>query len=359
LTHGEESKMKQLYNTILSGVPYIDGGDERFDEKYLDTNPSPWTVHNDGGGTNLWVAYGPFDLEHGESITIVEAEGVSGLSRTMCEKVGAVWKLGYDNPSQTFTYELPDGSTTTDKDEYKNEWVYTGKDSILLTFSRAKRNYDMDLQIPRAPQPPPLFEVESGGDRITLSWSPSPDEAEWEDFGGYRIYRAEGKPDTMHYEIFACGEGTGNPIMHEYEDTDATRGFSYYYYITAFSKGLTNNTQANPHGSLHSSSYYTRTTEPAYLRRPAGQTLGEIRIVPNPYYIRAKNLQFPEEPDKIMFYNIPKQCVIKIYTERGDLIKTIEHTDGSGDEAWNSVTDSRQVIVSGVYIFITHCFGIL
>ncbi len=29
---------------------------------------------------------------------------------------------------------------------------------------------------------------------------------------------------------------------------------------------------------------------------------------------------------------------------------TIEHTDGSGDEAWNSITSSRQIVVSGLYI---------
>jgi ubiquitin-protein ligase len=63
-----------------------------------------------------------------------------------------------------------------------------------------------------------------------------------------------------------------------------------------------------------------------------------------------RDLQFPGEPDKIMFLNIPGHCTIKIYTERGDLIQTIHHEDGSGDETWNSVTSSRQVVVSGVYI---------
>ena len=63
-----------------------------------------------------------------------------------------------------------------------------------------------------------------------------------------------------------------------------------------------------------------------------------------------RDLQFPGEPDKLMFLNIPGHCIIKIYTERGDLIKTINHDDGSGDEVWNSVTSSRQVVVSGVYI---------
>jgi len=32
------------------------------------------------------------------------------------------------------------------------------------------------------------------------------------------------------------------------------------------------------------------------------------------------------------------------------LVNTIEHTNNSGDESWNLVTSSRQVIVSGVYI---------
>ena len=114
--------------------------------------------------------------------------------------------------------------------------------------------------------------------------------------------------------------------------------------------GSTNISEANPHGELHSSKYYTMTTDAAYLRRPAGESLSDIRIVPNPFYIKAEKIQFLGEPDKIMFYNIPGQCTIKIFTERGDLIKTIEHTDGSGDEAWNSITGSRQVIVSGIYI---------
>jgi len=93
-----------------------------------------------------------------------------------------------------------------------------------------------------------------------------------------------------------------------------------------------------------------QTTEPAYLRRKPGTALDSIRVVPNPYNIRAKDFQYPNEPDKITFLDIPPQCLIKIFTERGDLIHEIDHTDGSGDESWNSVTSSRQVVVSGVYI---------
>ncbi len=51
-----------------------------------------------------------------------------------------------------------------------------------------------------------------------------------------------------------------------------------------------------------------------------------------------------------MFYNIPGYCEIKIFTERGDLIKILDHTDGSGDERWNLVSKDRQIVVSGIYI---------
>ncbi len=349
-----DKPMIELYE-MLSGNPYKGlGGTNRFDEAHLSSitdRVDPWTVHNDGGGTNIWISYGPFDIPYQDSIVIWEAEGVNGLSRTMCETIGRRWKQAYDNANDDGPFILPDGSETSNKDEFKNAWVYTGKDSIMLTFSRAKRNFDMDFMIPQAPQPPTVFEVNSGGDRINLTWQPSPSEDD-DNFGGYRVYRAVGKPDTTYEMIFECGEDTDNPeIVNAYDDKSPVRGFSYYYYLVAFSDGSQNTEGiANPTGQLESGRFYTQTNEPAFLRRKAGKSLDEIRIVPNPYNIKARNLNYPGEPDKITFLNIPAFCTIRIYTERGDLIQTINHDDGSGDEAWNSMTSSRQVIVSGVYI---------
>jgi hypothetical protein len=332
---------------MLSGIPYRDLGNptERMDEVYMATKPDPWLVHGDGGGTNLWINYGPFDLAPGDSVVIVMAEGVAGLNREACWQIGARWKKAYDNSNDKGPFVLPDGSTTTDKDVYKDTWVYTGKDSIMLTFSRAKRNYDLGYQIPQPPLPPPLFNVTSGGDRISLSWDPSPSNGD-PDFAGYKIFRATGKPDTTYAEVASLG-----PTATSFDDVSAQRGFSYYYYVSAFSDG-SNNTSGgpNPTGILLSSRFYTMTSQPAYLRRQAGGSLTGIRIVPNPYNISAADLQYPGEPDKIMFLNIPGHCLIQIYTENGDLINTISHENGSGDEPWNSITSSRQVVVSGVYI---------
>ena len=335
-----------LYN-FLSGIPYKGLGNptERMDEVYMTQQSDPWKVHGDGGGTGLWISYGPWDINPGDSIIVVLAVGVNGLDRQTCWQIGKRWMQAYKNSSDNGPFTLPDGTTTTDENVYKNTWVYTGKDSIMKTFSRAVRNYELGYNIPEPPQPPPIFDVKSGGDRIVLSWDRSPSESS-SGFGGYKIFRAVGTPDTVFNEIASLPPGTTT-----FDDVTPQRGFSYYYYICSFSDGSNNNSSGpNPAGQLLSSRFYTKTNIAAYLRRQAGGSISDIRIVPNPYNIRSAELQYPGEPDKIMFLNIPGHCTINIYTENGNLINTIYHEDGSGDERWNSNTSSGQVVVSGVYV---------
>ena len=354
LTKSDMDEMGLVYN-MLSGEPASgpkNGGTTRmFEEKVtsLTDQSEAYKIHGDGGGTNVMLTYGPWDLAHGDSIVIVEAEAVNGLSRTQCERIGSNWL------KETGNYELPPtgqfdqfvdyGTTTDDRDLYKNAWVYTGADSIMQSFRRALANYNMDFNIPQPPLPPALFEVTSGGDKIMLNWTPSESESE-SNFSGYRIYRAVGTPDTIFQKIAELPPGSDY-----YEDKSAARGFSYYYYISSYTDGSLNTAGiANPTGSLESGRFYTMTSRAAFLKRKAGVELDDIRIVPNPFNIRAEKNQYIGEPDKIMFLDIPAYCKIKIYTERGDLIQTISHVDGSGDESWNSLTSSRQEIVSGVYI---------
>ena len=296
----------------------------------------------DEGGASAMAGFGPYTLEPGQSVRMVVAEGVNGINRQLCESIGRNWLLG------SAPFDLPDGGTTNDRDEYKNNWVYTGKDSIQQTFSRARKVFEAELAIPQPPPPPKQFEISSGGNRIRLTWE-DPDGGYGLDFEGFKIYRAVGKPDTTYEEIFSC---MIPDTVHLFDDTTPVRGFSYYYSIVSLNNGTNNQTGLNPKGPLMSSRFYTQTTLPAYLRRPANDDLQAIRIVPNPYHIGSRQIQYgtEEDKDKIMFLNIPGNCKIRIFTERGDLIKSINHIDGSGDEAWNSVTKGRQIIVSGIYI---------
>ena len=135
------------------------------------------------------------------------------------------------------------------------------------------------------------------------------------------------------------------PGQTSYDDLSANRGFDYYYFLEVLDDGSQNNVVP-----LKSSKFFTITNSPAFLKRPPGM-LEEIRVVPNPYNIASRDMQYGvSAPDRLMFLNIPGECTIRIFSERGDLLKTIQHTDGSGDEAWNSITSSRQVITSGLYI---------
>ncbi len=297
------------------------------------------TFGSDLGGYEHGQGFGPYTLAPGDSIRIVLAEAVAGLSRPKSREVGRTW---FEN---TGPFVLPDGVTTTnDRDEYKRLWVQSGRDSLFQTFRRALNNFRSGYNIPQQPPPPNVFEVRSGGDRVVLTWSDNAESSP--NFQGYRIYRAEARPDTFYTQIF---ETRLPNIVNRYDDTTARRGFNYYYYIESFDDGSTND--AHPGSPLASSRFFTMTSEPAFLRRPAAESLSRIRIVPNPFNLRALELQFGRlEPGRIAFFGLPPECNIKIYTERGDLIATIEHNNGSGDEFWNSVTSSGQIIVSGIYI---------
>jgi hypothetical protein len=83
-----------------------------------------------------------------------------------------------------------------------------------------------------------------------------------------------------------------------------------------------------------------------------GSGLDLVRVVPNPYDIRARYFQFGDQSqyDRIAFYGLPPICKLKIFTERGDLIWQKDHTRGTGDELWDSKTSSGQIVASGVYI---------
>ena len=315
------------------------------------------------GGTSQGIGFGPYTLAPGESIRIVLAEAASGLSREMCYIVGQNWKNdvftdNYPISSDLHTHMLNQYIRGSGKNLYKNSWVFTGADSIIQTFKRAKYNFDLmesGQALPETPRPPSIFNVTSGGDRIIIDWT---NEAESSPgFDGYNLYRLKFKPDTTLF-AYNVNQGLLNPIdesiatlwrldagQNEFQDITAERGFDYFYFLEAFDNGT------NDIKILNSSKFYTITNKAASLKRPAGESFEDIRVVPNPYHISSRDFQYGvSAPDRLMFLNIPPKCKIRIFTERGDLIDTIEHTDGSGDEAWNSITSSRQVIVSGLYI---------
>ncbi len=83
-----------------------------------------------------------------------------------------------------------------------------------------------------------------------------------------------------------------------------------------------------------------------------------VKVVPNPYLVH-NEWQQSSLIRRLRFINLPSECVIRIFTINGDLVKTIMHKatigsvqgDAGGDEWWDLLTDNRQLVASGVYIF--------
>ena len=338
------------YPGTFHGLP-LDGRSTKFVEEF------PWWSWR----ACSYTASGPFNLGFGQSIRIVWATVTGSISRELGFLVGEAWNNGTAAETWEGPYKLPALYTefpdlvSDDNDRAKDSWVFSGVDSLFANTWAATWNVRNDYQVP-LPPPPPNIEITSLPDKIVVSWGT---ESEVGDFAGYRVYRALGEAQDENYDlVFACGPGTANlQVVNSWDDTAPQRGEEYYYYVTAFDDGSGNAAGANGVvESLESGAYLNRTTIPGILTREAKSDLSTVRVVPNPFNLSAVDLNYTGAPNKITFFNLPPVCTISIYTETGDLVQTIEHTNGSGDDSWGFLSEehqssqSDQIITSGIYI---------
>lgn len=302
----------------------------------------PYPLVSSGGKASA-INFGPYTLAPGDSIRIVLAEAAAGLSWEANKSIGEAYKAaGAQRDQAQLAYR---GQSMT-----KNEWVFTSRDSLFQTFHRAIANYRTNFSAPRAPKPPSQLSVNGGGDRISIEW----DIFQGETPDAFEVYRAQSRVDE-DYVLIHTAPGTAR----RFDDLTATRGINYFYYVQAVKRGASTGTALTPSGDLRSSRYFGQTFAPTQLKRPAGRALDEIRVVPNPFYLGAPggsssvdSPRFFDQTDKLAFYNIPGLCRIEIFTELGEKIGEINHTDGSGDTFWDHTTASRQLVASGVYIAV-------
>lgn len=324
------TKMTQEYELMSAGHSVRHAWVVEPAGKFTEPKSDP-SLGTSGGHSNA-NGYGPYTLAPGDSIKIVFAEAASGLSWKQSIEIGKQFKKGQINAVK------------------KNEYVMSGYDSLMQTFRRAMTNFNggKGFTLPEAPFPPNAFNINSGGDRVQLSWEHN---GKGPKVTGYEIYRAKGSWDSTYTKIH-----TAAPNEFTFDDITLARGVDYYYYIVAVGDPADNTGGGmTPKGvALKSSKFYTQSFDPANLKRPAGKNLSDFRIVPNPYVISAdpNNMLFPSRKNRLAFFDVPAKCNIKIYTELGELIYEINHTDGSGDEFWDLNTSSNQLVVSGIYIAV-------
>jgi hypothetical protein len=259
------------------------------------------------------------------------------------------------------------------------------------------------------PVPPPIPNLNytgmNGG--VRLAWD---NHAEFEpdpllgysDFEGYKVYRAQYAPAGWEL-IYACDilndslvyvtdtEGdTLNPaqpvdlpaLTHAFIDTGGvtpwgtayTRPINsvpYYYAVVAFDSykpenPLEQTPEFLPQESARSNYIkdpFSGAPLPVYPQSFAGAEenpepggagsftdVQQVKVVPNPY--RGTNLFEARYESIIRFINLPPACKITILTIAGDIVQTLDHTDGTDTESWDLLSKNTQSVVSGLYLFV-------
>ncbi|BFN38124.1 hypothetical protein [Fidelibacter multiformis] len=296
------------------------------------------------GNAKIWtmVSLGPWDIAPGDSIRF-----------TIAEVIGSV----------PYEEAVDPNATTSD--------IARGRQILMDNADAAQANFDAGLNIPMPPAAPDAFELDYlGEDAIgaVLSWDhtgemlPDADYTgdEAYDLAGYRVYRSNYLPIGPWILIADIPKGdpeTFDSFEQKYSfiDTSVVNGEAYYYAVTAYDTGHAvwpPDPALYPNGvpPLETSKYINRTETPFRAGYGASEDLENVLVVPNPF-ILSSGLTQTADSDNIQFRNIPSPCTIRIYTVRGDLVKTIEHTESIGSAVWDQVSEYGQFVESGVFIY--------
>jgi len=315
---------------------------------------------------SMCLSYGPYDLQPGQQVRVVKIMGYAGLSREKALEVGRQWQANTltdpmpDKPNGNFPDNFAFPSSATQQDIYKNKWFSTGIDSVIQTVERAISNFKIGYNIPVTPPPQDSFKVLGTGQGIELTWSNTKAEA-MSGFQGYRIMRKVSNLDTTFYQQTATIPASDKAATHTYMDTtNILFGANYYYYVQAGVKIDENDQNAYPADrgkTIWTGRIWFPQNTPASAKRTSQDDLSKIVIAPNPYNYndpKLKGYGFTEDRG-ILFFNLPYEVTIKIFTESGNLLKTIEHNEPitkTGSVEWNMTNENRQPIASGIYIVL-------
>jgi len=159
----------------------------------------------------------------------------------------------------------------------------------------------------------------------------------------------------------------GSDTLYEFTDLDVVDGAISAYAIAAFDKGDTIVGIGRLENPIGRSKRSTRVYIP---NLPPTQTVGNIKVVPNPF-MGSSRFNNPNPIDtspwvnRIRFINLPRDAKISIFTLAGDLVRTIhsgeivptsrDYTftgDFTGVAEWDLTTKNNQEVVSGLYVYV-------
>ena len=235
---------------------------------------------------------------------------------------------------------------------------------LYNTVDRVYAIYNNGLRF--VPPPKPDVRYTALDNKVKLRWSNDKELSYLNPLTGksavkeYRVYKTTDPSRTTWGAPVAViprdpAKTVLDSLAYQWQDSAATRNFFYYSYAVTI---LDIDSIESGKAFLPADQSVSENTVETRPVNAARTSLSDIRVVPNPYIISAtwerKRLGDPKlgEPIRdIAFTNLPAQCTIRIYTLDGNLVKTIEHTNGQGTEFWDLRSFSNQLIATGVYIY--------
>ncbi|MEW6062577.1 MAG: hypothetical protein AB1600_11620, partial [Bacteroidota bacterium] len=112
---------------------------------------------------------------------------------------------------------------------------------------------------------------------------------------------------------------------------------------------------------------FTFTTQSAKFNPAlAASLLDKIKVVPNPY-VAVNDIEPSDRlpgttrgSRRIYFEHLPKECIIRIYTLSGELVKELRHSSGldNGREYWDLLNRDNLGVAYGVYLAHIEAAGV-
>ena len=275
----------------------------------------------------IFVSSGPHTLAPGETVKIVYAVVASTMDRAKVVEGGVA-----------------------NIDLMISEGLVNHKQNIANAKALYAAGYDWA-------DPPPSVDdltLTPVGGGIELSWPAVADDykdpdSNTNDFAGYKIYTSTYftiGPWTEVADVPKASATVENGVV-KYTHTGMPLGVGAYFYVSTY------DTDGNQSGETGANRF------PVYPLMAVNDDFPNTRVhvVPNPFRIKSGLVGAGEEL-RMDFINLPASATIRIYTLAGDLVKTINHDDGSGSKAWGSIqtldyqtNDWLLYIQPGFYIY--------
>ena len=406
-THGEYDAARRLYKErYCAAAPYPDGCNPSYCPPWVGVKllkVTPGTVADKTMSFHWW-SYSPGDTARATdqqryalmSDGVLQTDfsdctpGTQKCSPIMLLSVGP-WAQLDPGDSIRVDFAFVGGLDGSGQIAASEAALLTNADFVQLTS-------DIDYLLP-SPPPSPRLHVEATDQRVDLYWDDSPESVSDPtssapgglDFEGYRVYlglarlhpslvaqfdRSDAPHDTTGFNTGFDGIRLATPVTlngvtyrYKYSITGLKDGFSYFGAVTSFDLG---DTKVESLESGITQNKFQVVPMPA-----PGEQTGGVTVFPNPYRVEARwDLGQRVRDHYLWFANLPRRCMLRIYTLAGDQVfeTRFEGSSYRGEGArglfnpqtdrdvtppslsgasfaWNMITRGGQAAATGLYIF--------